>query len=222
MEFVDALEGPSENGSHDIESFSSEHNGNSAASQIDEIKPGEEIEKNIDEALTAKAEGNEFYKKKEYDDAIQSFTKAIKLCPEDELHKEQMAIFFGNRSACYYTMNEYELTIEDCTHAITNNPKYLKVIIRRSQAYEMILKYEEALSDAKTVQELDPCHPKIQETIKRLERLHEEKMNKLKDEALGKLKDLGNTILGNFGMSLDNFKMNQDPASGSWNISMNS
>ena len=35
---------------------------------------------------------------------------------------------------------------------------------------------------------------------------------------LGKLKDLGNTILGNFGMSLDNFKMTQDPATGGWNI----
>ena len=45
-------------------------------------------------------------------------------------------------------------------------------------------------------------------------------MSKLKDEALGKLKDLGNSILGNFGMSLDNFKMTQDPTSGGWNISM--
>ena len=40
----------------------------------------------------------------------------------------------------------------------------------------------------------------------------------MKDEALGKLKDLGNSILGNFGMSLDNFKMAQDPTTGSWNI----
>jgi hypothetical protein len=44
-------------------------------------------------------------------------------------------------------------------------------------------------------------------------------MSKMKDEALGKLKDLGNSILGNFGMSLDNFNMKQDP-SGQWSISM--
>ena len=53
---------------------------------------------------------------------------------------------------------------------------------------------------------------------RRLEVINEEKMTKLKDEALGKLKELGNTILGNFGMSLDNFKMSQDPNSGGWNI----
>ena len=46
-------------------------------------------------------------------------------------------------------------------------------------------------------------------------------MNKMKDEALGKLKELGNSILGNFGMSLDSFKMNQNPENGSWTISMN-
>ena len=38
------------------------------------------------------------------------------------------------------------------------------------------------------------------------------------DEMLGKLKDLGNTVLGKFGMSLDNFKMDKDPATGSYSI----
>lgn len=34
----------------------------------------------------------------------------------------------------------------------------------------------------------------------------------------GKLKDLGNNILGKFGMSLDNFKAEQDPATGGYSI----
>ncbi len=34
----------------------------------------------------------------------------------------------------------------------------------------------------------------------------------------GKLKDLGNTILGKFGMSLDNFKAEKDPTTGSYSI----
>ena len=34
----------------------------------------------------------------------------------------------------------------------------------------------------------------------------------------GKLKELGNSVLGKFGMSLDNFKAVQDPATGSYSI----
>jgi hypothetical protein len=40
----------------------------------------------------------------------------------------------------------------------------------------------------------------------------------MKTEAMGKLKELGNSFLGNFGMSLDNFKMEQDKTTGSWSI----
>ena len=39
------------------------------------------------------------------------------------------------------------------------------------------------------------------------------------DEMLGKLKELGNSLLGKFGMSLDNFKAVKDPATGSYSIS---
>ena len=33
-----------------------------------------------------------------------------------------------------------------------------------------------------------------------------------------KLKELGNSVLGNFGLSLDNFKATKDPQTGSYSI----
>lgn len=43
-------------------------------------------------------------------------------------------------------------------------------------------------------------------------------MEKKKDEVMKSLKDLGNKFLGNFGMSLDNFKMNPN-GQGGYNVS---
>jgi hypothetical protein len=43
----------------------------------------------------------------------------------------------------------------------------------------------------------------------------------LQEETMSKLKDLGNSLLGNFGLSLDNFKAVQDPNTGSYSISFN-
>jgi hypothetical protein len=50
-----------------------------------------------------------------------------------------------------------------------------------------------------------------------LDRLQKEKFEKMKTEVLTNLKGFGNTILGKFGMSLDNFKLNQN-ADGTYNI----
>jgi hypothetical protein len=47
------------------------------------------------------------------------------------------------------------------------------------------------------------------------------RQEKMKDEMLGKLKELGNSLLGKFGLSLDNFKAEQDPATGGYSIKFN-
>jgi hypothetical protein len=39
------------------------------------------------------------------------------------------------------------------------------------------------------------------------------------DGRAGKLKEMGNSLLGRFGMSIDNFKAVQDPNTGSYSIS---
>lgn len=130
------------------------------------------------------------------------------------------ASFFGNRAACYFALEEFDLVVEDCTLSLERKVDHPKILMRRSQAYEKLDKMDEALADAKKVYEIDPSYPKIAVTVRRLEKTCEERMNKLKDEALGKLKELGNTILGNFGMSVDDFKMTQDPTTGSWSVSM--
>ena len=103
-------------------------------------------EKNLSKALEAKEEGNNYFRNKEYDDALEAYSKAITFCPEDEENKENLATFYGNRSAAYFAVEEFELVVEDCTAALALKADYVKVIARRMLANEKLEKYEEALT----------------------------------------------------------------------------
>jgi tetratricopeptide (TPR) repeat protein len=103
------------------------------------------VEKNIDLALEAKEKGNSFFRTKDYDNAVDEYSRAIDLCPETEEHKEVLSVLYGNRAACYFADDEYDLTVEDCTKSINLNPNYVKVLLRRSQSYEKLDQLENAI-----------------------------------------------------------------------------
>ncbi len=66
--------------------------------------------------------------------------------------------------------------------------------------------------------ELEPGHKAAEARLKALQPVLDAKREALKAEMMDTLKGFGNTILGKFGLSLDNFKAEQDPATGSYSI----
>jgi tetratricopeptide (TPR) repeat protein len=103
-------------------------------------------EKDITQALSAKEKGNDYFRCKDYDNAIQCYSTAIEYCPIDKEYEEQLAAFYGNRAAAYAAEDDHDLVVDDCTAALELKPDYTKVLIRRMQAYEKLQKYEEALT----------------------------------------------------------------------------
>jgi hypothetical protein len=101
------------------------------------------------------------------------------------------------------------------------NPTYVKAYMRRSAAHEVLEQTEDALKDAKVALEIDPRNAAARKNVARLQKIEDERLEKLKEETLGKLKDLGNSILGNFGLSMDNFNAVKDENTGSYSISFN-
>uniref|UniRef100_A0A7S0J1B8 Tetratricopeptide repeat protein 1 n=1 Tax=Calcidiscus leptoporus TaxID=127549 RepID=A0A7S0J1B8_9EUKA len=177
---------------------------------------GVDPQQQLELARTAKEQGNLHFGKGEWDDAIECYSEAIEVAPADS---PERAVFFANRAACYSKIHEYEAVIEDCTSALAIKPEYVKALVRRAQAREELDQPTEALEDMRTAGKLDPDAKAATSAIPRLEAASNAKLEKQKDEMLGKLKDLGNSVLGRFGMSLDNFKAEKDPSTGSYNIS---
>eukprot|EP01134_Creolimax_fragrantissima_P001245 CFRG1245T1 len=177
----------------------------------------EAIEEAFIRADRLKAEGNEFFKLKSYDSAIDLYTECLESCPKGD---KRLSVFYSNRAACYLALKNYDAVVKDCTLALELNEMYVKALVRRAQGYEGLEKLEEALDDFKKVVELEPTAAVAVEGTKRLPPLITAKQDKLKEEMMGKLKDLGNTVLGKFGMSLDAFKMVQQP-DGSYSVAYN-
>jgi len=125
---------------------------------------------------------------------------------------------YANRAAAKIKIDSKKSAIDDCTKAITLNDKYTKAYLRRAKLYEEMDKLDESLADFKKVVELEPTCREAHEALRRLPPIIAERNEKLKTEMLGKLKDLGNVILKPFGLSTNNFQMQQDPATGSYSI----
>lgn len=116
---------------------------------------------------------------------------------------------------CYSGLNDYEKVIEFATKSLEFNPEYNKALINRAKAHENLKQYEESLNDFKKVSLKDPS---FEYKVKELEKKNEIDMEEKKKELFSNLKSFGNTILGKFGLSTDNFKLNQNEG-GSYNIS---
>ncbi|XP_041988892.1 tetratricopeptide repeat protein 1-like [Aricia agestis] len=163
-----------------------------------------------------KVAGNEAFKVGEYERSIEKYTEALKVCPLQ--FSQQRSVLYCNRSAAKMKMEKYKVAIKDCSKAIELDDKYLKAYYRRAQSYEATEKLDECLADYKKILELDPSHKEASSAVVRLPPLIEERNEKLKTEMLGKLKDLGNMILKPFGLSTENFKLEQDPESKGYKI----
>ncbi|XP_075298075.1 tetratricopeptide repeat protein 1 [Opisthocomus hoazin] len=184
--------------------------------ELEKDMPEEEKQKRRKESTTLKEKGNEQFKKGDYGEAEDSYTKALQICPA--CFQKDRAVLFSNRAAAKMKQEKTEAALSDCSRAVELDPNYIRALLRRAELYEKTEKLDEALEDYKTVVEKDPSVHQAREACMRLPRQIEERNEKLKKEMLGKLKDLGNLVLRPFGLSTENFQIKQDSSTGSYSI----
>ncbi|XP_038988523.1 LOW QUALITY PROTEIN: tetratricopeptide repeat protein 1-like, partial [Phoenix dactylifera] len=171
----------------------------------------------LNQANDVKEEGNKLFKAGKYEDALLQYELALQIASEVP-SSEVCSICHANRAACFLKLEKFNDTIKECTKALELNPLYIKALVRRAEANEKLEHYEEAIADWKKIVGLDTSNDQARRSIRRLEPIAAEKREKMKEEMIGKLKEMGNSILGHFGMSVDNFKAVKDPNTGSYSI----
>eukprot|EP00301_Raphidiophrys_heterophryoidea_P006397 c12582_g3_i1.p1 GENE.c12582_g3_i1~~c12582_g3_i1.p1 ORF type:complete len:242 (+),score=76.39 c12582_g3_i1:394-1119(+) len=167
------------------------------------------------EAAELKQQGNDLFKTQQFETAIAAYSQALDKSTVTSLKSQ----CFGNRAACFMALERYEAAVADCTAALDLDDKYIKVLYRRCDAYERLDRLAEALADAKKIVELDPGEKRAMAKAEQLQPVVTERQERERQEMINKLKGMGNSILGKFGLSTENFKMVQDPSTGSYNIS---
>ncbi|CAJ0968358.1 unnamed protein product [Ranitomeya imitator] len=173
----------------------------------------EEREERRKQSTEIKEEGNELFKKGDFVEAEDVYSQALLKCPAF-YHKER-AILYSNRAAARIKQDKTEPAIAD---SIELNPDYIRALLRRAELYEKTDKLDEALADYKSVLEKDLSCRQAKDACMRLPRQIDERNERLKEEMISKLKDLGNLVLKPFGLSTQNFQVNQDANTGSYSI----
>ena len=133
------------------------------------------------EFLDAKAVADRAYKTRHYDDALEQYDLAMKLCPEQS--PAYMAKLYFNRACTNASLGRHDLSINDCTESIRLNGEYIKAYMRRAASHRRmntdqqrrgelaISDYQVALTLCKTKAQRKEIVRKIRETKKELREL---------------------------------------------------
>ena len=177
-------------------------------SDEDNVKLTEEEKKDIEENIVnQRKNAGVLYKNGEYLQALNTYSLLLKDAKRAEL-KEQCCILNCNKGICFNKLNEYDKALESFKEALKYNKDYSKALCNKMLLLHKKEEYLEAYEDFKRLKTLDY---NLWENYRNLEGelsyKAEIQKKKMTDEMLGKLKDMGNTILGKFGLSLNNFQM---------------
>ena len=95
--------------------------------------------------------GKDLYKRKQYDQAIDVLTQAIRLKPD-------YAEAFSERGLAYVHKDDYDRAIQDYTQALKLNPDYALAYNNRGNAYIDKGNYDQAIQDLNQALKLNPSY----------------------------------------------------------------
>ncbi|CAG9860015.1 unnamed protein product [Phyllotreta striolata] len=106
-------------------------------------------EENIKSAEKYKTDANEYFKKQDFNNAIDLYTKAIEANPD-------VAVYYANRSFAYLKTECFGYALADASRSVELDKAYVKGYYRRAAALMSLGKFKEALKDFEYVTKVRP------------------------------------------------------------------
>ncbi|XP_022895761.1 RNA polymerase II-associated protein 3 isoform X2 [Olea europaea var. sylvestris] len=126
-----------------------------------------------EEAVDANSEkelGNEFFKQKKFNEAIDCYSRSIAFSPT--------AVAYANRAMAYIKIKRFQEAENDCTEALNLDDRYIKAYSRRSTARKELGKLKESIDDTSFALRLDPHNQEIKKQYAELKSLLEKEILK--------------------------------------------
>ncbi|KAL4476381.1 hypothetical protein ABPG74_010114 [Tetrahymena malaccensis] len=125
----------------------------------------------LEQATAYKNEGNKAFQENRFQDAIDAFTKAIEINPNDH-------VFYSNRSGAYASLNKLEEALSDAVKCVQIKPDWAKGYQRKGHAEYELGKLTEAVATFKKGLEYEPSNAILKERLSKVE-------EELKEESAG-------------------------------------
>jgi len=116
------------------------------------------------DALAKKAEGNGFFKNKQYQQAIDKYSAAISLYDQD-------VTFFSNRSACYAALEQWEQAAEDGRQCVVVDKKFVKGYFRYALGLQNLNNLDGALEAVKRGLGIDSTNADLKKMSRELDEM---------------------------------------------------
>lgn len=125
-----------------------------------DIRPlSNSVPEDVGKADQLKDEGNNHMKEENYAAAVDCYTQAIELDPNN-------AVYYCNRAAAQSKLSHYTDAIKDCEKAIAIDSKYSKAYGRMGLALTAMNKFEEAVTSYQKALDLDPENDSYKSNLK--------------------------------------------------------
>lgn len=133
-----------------------------SSSFLDEDKPPD--------AASEKELGNEYFKQRKFNEAIDCYSRSIALCPT--------SVAFANRAMAYLKVKRYEDAENDCTEALNLDDHYIKAYSRRATARRELGKLKSSMQDAEFAMRLEPNNQELRKQYMETKSLIEKEIAK--------------------------------------------